>query len=450
MPAARSGGLRDRAAGVERTELPTGFGIVRVSVRREPAVRTAHAAVTFLVLASAAIGQGMPPAAVQLDPVRREIVREQVTGIATVAPWLRTALSAEIAGLVKAYPLREGEEVVAGKTVVCELKRTTLLIDLAEAEALLARAEAETATAVETARATLDEMAALADQAERELERARKLLEERVITRSELDQAAATATAARSRHERAKKSYELAVQGADPAAKAREAEVRRARARLDRVKDQIEKTRIVSPVSGRVVRRMTEVGEWLGAGDPVIEIVTLDPVLVRVGVNERDIARVAIGNPVIVRVDAHPGRAFAGKVRFVAPEAVTKTRAFPVLVEMANADGALLVGMFARVSIGCGEGRQALTVHKDAIVTTPTGPVVWTLGKPVPVEMGSRTFELPGARMIPVKIGLAVDDRVEVTGEGLAPDMPLVTTGNEQLMPGRPLSPPRPKDGEAR
>jgi HlyD family secretion protein len=415
-------------------------------------VRTVHVAVLTLLFASAALGQGqdLPPAAVKLDSVRQQTVREQVGGVATVEPWLSSALSAEIAGLVETYPLREGDEVVAGKTVVCTLKRTTLLIDLAEAEALLARAEAESATAVETARDTLDEMAALAEQAQTEFERAKKLLAERVITRSELDRAAATATATKSRHARARKSYELAVQGADPASKAREAEVRRARARLDRVNDQLARTRIVSPVNGRVLRRLTEIGEWVNAGSPVIEIVTLDPVLIRVGVNERDIAKIALGNPVTVRVAAYPDRVFEGKVRFLVPEAATRTRSFPVLIEVPNTKGELLAGMFARVSIGCGEGRQALTVHKDAIVTGAMGPVVWTLGEPEDVKMGDRTFQLPGAKMIPVKIGLAVGDRVEVTGDGLGPNMPVVTTGNEQLLPRRPLSPPRPPSGEPR
>ncbi|MEN8150362.1 MAG: efflux RND transporter periplasmic adaptor subunit [Planctomycetota bacterium] len=407
-------------------------------------MRILHTAVLVLVLGSLAIGQGAQPASVKLDPVRAQVVREQVTGVATVEPWLRTTLSAEIAGLVADFPLREGDVVEKGKTTVCELKRTTLLIDLAEAEALLARAEATSDTAAETALATLEELAALMDQAERERVRAEELLEKQVITQSEYDRTTAEATAAKSRHARAKKNYELARKGADPEAKAREAEVRRAKARLDRVKDQIEKCRIVSPVDGRVVRRHTEIGAWLNPGSPVIEIVTLDPVLVRIGVGEKNIAKIAVGNPVIVRVDAHPGRVFTGKVRFVAPEAAPRTRAFPVQVEVANADGALLAGMFARVSIGCGEGHEALTVHKDAVVNTPTGPAVWTLGPKKEFTLGPRKVKLPTAKMIPVTLGIAVDDRVEVTGEGLAPKLPLVTTGNEQLFPGRGLVPPRP------
>jgi RND family efflux transporter MFP subunit len=420
--------------------------MIASTTERTP-MKLARAGIVVLILGSFALAQQAPPAAVKLDPVRQEIVREQVTGVATVEPWVRTTLSAEISGLVEAYPLREGDEVVANETVVCSLKHENLLIDLAEAEALLARAESESETAVATARDTLEEMAALLEQAERELQRARDLFDKQVITQAELDRTTTEATAAKSRHARAKKNYELALQGADPAAKAREAEVRRAKARLDRIRDQLSKTEIRPPVSGRVVRRLTEVGEWVNAGSPVIEIVTLSPVLVRVAVNEREIVKVKVGNPVIVRADAWPDRKFEGKVRFIAPQAAERTRSFPVLIEVPNEDQALLAGMFARVSIGCGEGRQALTVHKDAVVQTATGPVVWTLGPTTEVKMGERTFPLPTAKMIPVRIGLSVDTRMEAKGEGLAPNMPLVTTGNEQLFPGRPLIPPRPAGG---
>ena len=404
-------------------------------------------AILVAILGSVVLAQGAPPASVKLDPVRQGLIQEQVTGVATVEPWLRTTLSAEIAGLVESFPLREGDTVEKGKTVVCELKRTTLLIDLAEAEALLARAVAKSDTSAETALATLEELAALMDQAERERARAGELLEKQVITESEYDSTNAEATAAKSRHARAKQNYELARKGADPESKGREAEVRRAKARFDRVKDQIKKCRILSPVNGQVVRRHTEIGAWLSPGSPILEIVTLDPVLVRVGVNEKHIAKIAVGNPVIIRVDAHPGRIFTGKVRFIAPEAAPRTRAFPVLVEVANADRALLAGMFARVSIGCGEGHEALTVHKDAVVNTPAGPVVWTLGEAQEIELGGHKMKLPAAKMIPVTLGISVDDRIEAKGEGLVPKLPLVTTGNEQLFPGRPLIPPRPPAG---
>lgn len=391
-------------------------------------------ALVLVALSSFVLAQGMPPVGVILGAVTTEKVQSTITGVATVEPWLRTVLSAETAGLVEKYPLREGDLVVAGETVVCELKRTTLLIDLSEAEALLARAEAEAETSVRNALATMEEQRAQMDRAEREFARSQELYKKQVINKAELDRAEADAIAARYQFERARENHELAVDGNDPESKGRLAEVRRAKANLARVKDTIEKTRIVSPATGRVSKRMTEVGSWVTPGGPIVEILTLDPVLVRVGVNERVVAGLAVGDAVDVRVDAFPDRLFSGTIRHLVPEAAARSRSFPVLVEVANSDGALLAGMFARVEIRSGEGAEALTVPKDAIVRGAMGTMVFTIKAPEGEGM-------PTAVAIPVKTGGTTRDRIAVTGPGLAPGVPVITTGNEKLMPGMSVIP---------
>jgi RND family efflux transporter MFP subunit len=397
-------------------------------------VKKATLACILVVAPSILLAQGMPPAAVKLDEVKLSTVTDLVTGVATVEPWLRTVLCAETAGSVESYPIREGQEVKAGETVVCELKRATLEIDLAEAEALLYRARAEAMTAVETARAGMEEKRALCDRAERDFERAKELFKTQVVNKAELDRAEADARAASFQVERAEQDFSLAEKGADPASQARQAEVKRAEARLAHVNDLLGKCRIVSPASGRVVRRLTEVGSWVMTGGPVIEIVSLKPVLVRVNVNEREIAGIRIGNDAEVRADAFPDRTFPGKVRFIVPEADLATRALPVLIEVGNDDEALRAGMFARVSISAGEPREALTVPKDAIVESVMGTVVYTIA--ANPEGGP-----PSARPIPVRVGAAFGSRVAVSGEGLAPGLPVITTGNEKLMPGAKVIP---------
>ena len=228
----------------------------------------------FTLAPSLGLAQGLPPVGVTLGSVEERTVHDLVTGVATVEPWLRSTVAAEIAGYVESYPLREGQEVVAGETVVCELKKTTLKIDLAEAEALLLRARAEAETSVITARATMEERRALMDRAERDLARSKELFADQVINKSEFDRAEAEAIAARFQFQRAEKDFELAEAGNDPASMAAEAEVRRAEARLARVQDQIAKATILAPVSGRVLARRTEVGNWVSPGGPVIDIVT--------------------------------------------------------------------------------------------------------------------------------------------------------------------------------
>jgi membrane fusion protein (multidrug efflux system) len=219
------------------------------------------------------------------------------------------------------------------------------------------------------------------------------------------------------------------------------AEVRRAEAQLARVQDQIAKTTITSPLDGRVVRRFVEVGSWVNPGSSVIEVMSLDPVLVRIAVNEKDISKVEKGNGAVVTVDSLPDKEFQGEVRFLVPEADSRSRSFPVLIEVPNPEEALMPGMFARVGILCGQAHEAFTVPKNAIVNTPQGAAVVVLGPKKVVAMGDRKMPLPTAQYVPVKTGISAGDRIEVRGEGLAPGVPVVTVGNESLMPGQPLIP---------
>ncbi|MHC4861414.1 MAG: efflux RND transporter periplasmic adaptor subunit, partial [Planctomycetota bacterium] len=168
--------------------------------------------------------------------------------------------------------------------------------------------------------------------------------------------------------------------------------------------------------------------------NPVIEILTLDPVLVRLGVNEKDIAKVRVGDPATVRVDAHPDRSFDGKVRFIVPEADPRSRSFPVHIEVPNPSIELKAGMFARVELQAGEARKALTVPKDAIVRGPQGTIVYTL------EKGEGQGP-PVAKLVPVETGVSVGGRIVVSGPGLRPGMPVITTGNEKLRPGAAVIP---------
>jgi len=378
--------------------------------------------------------QGMPPASVELGKVQRESVRTEISGVASVTPFRRVVVCAEIAGVVAEYPLREGDEVVAKETILCEMMKTDLQIDLDEASALLARAVAEAEASVETAHATMEEMRALHDRAEKDEVRARSLFEKMVINKSELDLAEAEAISARFRFQRAERTYELAKQGSDPTSKALLADVRRARARLDRVKESIEKASIVSLISGVVAARHTEKGGWLNPGDPVLEVVTLHPVLVRIAVNERQIGAVRTGDEAVVTVEAWAGRRFSGKVRHITPQA-DASRAFPVLIEVENPETLLLAGMFARVELMAGASLDVLTVPKDALVEGRAGTMIFTMKPP------AGEGELPTAKAIPVKKGMSIEGRVVVTGEGLAEGLPVVTKGNEKLFPGQPMIP---------
>src|SRR5262245_27357099 len=81
-----------------------------------------------------------PPVPVIVGPVVQQPAMAAIDVVGTVEPSIATTLSAEIAGVIVRFEVREGDVVQPGKTVVAQLKATEFELALAEAEAELARA----------------------------------------------------------------------------------------------------------------------------------------------------------------------------------------------------------------------------------------------------------------------------------------------------------------------
>jgi multidrug efflux pump subunit AcrA (membrane-fusion protein) len=119
-------------------------------------------------------------------------------------------------------------------------------------------------------------------------------------------------------------------------------------------------------------------------------------------------------------------------------------------------DLTFLPGMFARVSLSVGSKEPVLLVPKDAVVLGGRSPLVYALGPmpeprdPPPGEDAKPGGGPPGgaspsgpkpdgvARLVPVELGAAVDEMIEVRG-ALEPGDRVVRVGNERLMPGQPM-----------
>lgn len=135
-----------------------------------------------------------------------------------------------------------------------------------------------------------------------------------------------------------------------------EAQVAQAKAAYEALATRREKLELRAPITGRVVERMVEEGETVSPGITLLTLADLSKVTLTLYIPEMDIARVKVGQPVLVTVDSYPGRKFRGKVVHIATEAEftprnvqTKedraTMVFAVKVELSNPDGALKPGM---------------------------------------------------------------------------------------------------------
>jgi RND family efflux transporter MFP subunit len=197
------------------------------------------------------------------------------------------------------------------------------------------------------------------------------------------------------------------------------------------LEDRLKKYTVRSPFRGFVTSELTEAGAWVQQGDPVAEVVEIDPVEVEVFVPESTIRFVKKGATCTLSVDAIPGKTFTGVIDQIVPLADSRSRTFPVHVLVDNAPigsrHELLPGMLARASLPTGESQQRMLVPKDALRLGGASPTL------LKVEKGQTTI-------IPVQTGPSMGSWISVESlvpGGLNVDDLVVTRGNERLRPGQ-------------
>jgi len=121
-------------------------------------------------------------------------------------------------------------------------------------------------------------------------------------------------------------------------------------------RERLARTRIHSPLSGRVLERLAEPGEVVAAGQPVAVIANLNRVRLKVFVSEADLGRLRLRAPARIRVDAFPRRTFDARVAQVDAQAQFTPRdvhmqdervrtVYGVTLDAANPQGLLKPGM---------------------------------------------------------------------------------------------------------
>jgi membrane fusion protein, multidrug efflux system len=310
-------------------------------------------------------GAGMQVVAMAAE---RRPVTETVSLVGTVTANEEVELKAEVEGGVEEIGFEEGQRVERGQLLV-RLEETKLAAELADAEARL--------------------KLALAD-----FERARQLLDNRLISQQEYDQAAST--------------YEAG------------------RAAVELRKRLLRDTRVYAPFSGYTGARLVSPGQVISRNTVLTWLVDLDPVKVEMNIPERFLSQVRQGQRIGFEVAAYPGRRFEGEVFFVAPRLDLATRTALVKTRVGNPEGLLKAGMVANVELELKLRDAALLVPEVALISNGDAYFLFVAG-----EGGQAEFR-------PVTVGQRLPRWVEIR-EGIEPGELVVVEGHQKIGPGMPL-----------
>ena len=302
---------------------------------------------------------------VRTAPVVLASLDEPAVGTGVVAAHDEFPLAFKIGGVVEGVYVREGDLVRAGQTLA--------RLDLREIDAQVTRARSAVA------------------KAERDHARLRALHADSLAPLAQLQDAATALELARADLQTASVNRRYAT--------------------------------VVVPSAGRVLRRSAEPGQTLAAGAPVVVVGgTTGGTVLRVGLPDRDVVRVRIGNPATVTLDAFPGRVLTGRVRQIAGAATAGTGTYSVEIALDDATG-LSAGLIGSTTIAAA-GRGTLpTVPVDALLEADGDRAS------VYVVSGDR------ARRRLVRVATIRGDRVAVR-EGLDGASSVVVTGAPYLSDG--------------
>jgi multidrug efflux pump subunit AcrA (membrane-fusion protein) len=258
----------------------------------------------------------------------------------------RVEIQPKVSGRILAFPHDEGETVEVGDTVA-ELDPTEHRLEVERAAAAVAQAEARL------------------EEAERALARARELFEQHVMSRAALD-------------------------GAEVEARIARADLKTARASRNLAAQRLEDTRVTAPIAGVLQERGYSVGDIVGpsfggggskgdagkanrgnggGGGPIFTLIQLDPLEIEFNVAEQDLPYVQHTESAIpIEIDVYPDREWVGHVAYIAPSLHPQAHTQLIRLRVANADGLLKPGMFARM-VGTREvAEDALVVRADSLM----------------------------------------------------------------------------------
>jgi HlyD family secretion protein len=286
-------------------------------------------------------------------------------------------VSFKIPGRVEVRLVDEGELIAAG-TLVARLESTELACEVdvrtAETEAAAAAlAELEAGSRPEEiaqGEAALDLAQAEADRLRVEFSRQAELYRKNFVSRREYDVTETAYRVAQARVRDARERLTLLRKGP------RSEKIAQARARLEQAQQMLAlaETRLgyatlLAPLSGVVLSKNVEPGEYVAPGSPVVTVGDLDRPWLRAYIDETDLGRVKLGQEVKVTTDTYPGKHYAGRVSFIASQAEFTPRnvqtekervklVYRIKVDMPNVNMELKPGMPADADILLGEANR--------------------------------------------------------------------------------------------
>nr|UXE44247.1 multidrug resistance protein MdtA [uncultured bacterium] len=341
--------------------------------------RAVLAVLPVVVLAGAGVGvwrwrakHQKPPVEFETAAVDRGRIVSRVTATGTLSALVTVQVGTQVSGTVQKLFADFNSPVKKGQLIA--------KIDPQLFQAAVAQAKAND----EAAAGNLIKAQAQEQDAGRQFERQKNLLDRKLIAQADYDTSQANLEVAR---------------GSTAAARG---SVAQAKAALSQAQVNLNMTAILSPTDGTVISRSVDVGQTVAASlsAPTLFVIAKDlrQMQVDTSVAEADVGKLQPGMPATFTVDAFPGEKFRGKVRQIrnSPQTVQNVVTYDAVIDVDNPDLKLRPGMTANVTFVAAEKDDVLRVPNAAMRFKPAPEVFAALGMPAPKQAREAGGGRPG------------------------------------------------------
>ena len=336
-------------------------------------------------------------------------VQIAVSEVGTIEPVIKVDVKSTLSGTVRQILVREGDKVRAGQTLA------TVEPDVNQAKTLSAVKSqlAVAAINVEKARKDVETNEALFNEGYLAEQQIRDLRQRYETTQEDYKQA--------------QTEYKIVLDSGIP---------------LDRPISTTRAVNVDAPMDGHVIKKNIEVGQTVmsgvssfNEGTALFTVADISSMLIKASINEVEIGKVTLNQPVDITVDAFPYKHFAGTVTHISPAArlKDKVKVFDIEITLDAQNTQFRAGMTANIEIKGERVEKALSVPVESIFKKADGEVVYLLkksfdepksGEKALKKNASGKFDVSDAwqRFLEerkVKVGLASLERVQIL-DGLA------------------------------
>lgn len=288
---------------------------------------------------------------VQTEKIAARNITQLVTATGKIQSETEVNISAEVSGEIISLPFKEGDDVKKNDLLV-KIKQEAYMPQLEEQNAAIKVAE----SSLKTSEVTLRKF-------ELELQRIKELFNKGLASQSDLDNA------------------QTNVDQTLAQINTNSAQINQQRTGMSRIKYDISKTTIYSPINGTVTQLNNETGEKVlgtisNQGSNIMTISDLSRMECQVEVGETDVTMVNIGDTARIQIDAFPDRIFTGYVYEISNTAKSKGTGtqdevvnFVVKIRIVNNDVDLRPGMSCTVDIEVEKKNNVLSVPIQSVTT---------------------------------------------------------------------------------